>query len=106
AAALADQDTQVRALTRRTLQMTADLHTRVQSEGAAGEEPLRELLVAAVPALAAGIKDPEWQARQSSINVLETLGPDAAPAANALAQALADPDRFVRWAAARALGRL
>jgi HEAT repeat protein len=108
ARALADSDAQVRALTRRTLQLVADLRQRVQSEpdAAAGVEALRVVLVAAVPCLAEGISDADWQARQSSINVLEMLGVDAAPAAGALAKALNDPDRFVRWAAARALGRL
>src|SRR5262249_21320262 len=40
------------------------------------------------------------------IQVLETLGPTAAPAIPMLVETLHDPDRFVRWAAARALGKI
>jgi HEAT repeat protein len=61
----------------------------------------------ALPALAAGVQDdPDVQGRRAAIDVLEALGRQAAPAAPALLAALADRDRFVRWAAARALGKV
>jgi HEAT repeat protein len=63
-------------------------------------------LAAAVPALAAGLRDPSVQARRAAVDALEMLGPEATSAAPALVSALADPDRFVRWAAARTLGKL
>ena len=41
--------------------------------------------------------------KRTAIEVLEMLGPAAAPAAPALVASLADGDRFVRWSAVRAL---
>jgi HEAT repeat protein len=71
------------------------------------EDPLLAGLRQALPALAAGVQDdPDVQGRRAAIDVLEALGRQAAPAAPALLAALADRDRFVRWAAARALGKV
>lgn len=70
------------------------------------EDPLRHGLVEALPALTAGLSDPDVRARRAAVDVLETLGPAAATAGPALVQALSDSDRFVRWAAARALGKV
>lgn len=58
-----------------------------------------------VLALAEGLLDRDARARRAAIDVLETLGPAAAPAAPALVKALGDSDCFVRWSAARALGK-
>lgn len=58
------------------------------------------------PTLAAEVKDPNVNHRLQAIDVLESMGPAAAPAAPALVAALGDRDRFVRWAAARALGKM
>lgn len=106
AAALGDSDGQVRALTRRSLELIADLRCRWLKGGSTDADPLQSVLKAAAPALAESVTDPDWRARRSAVNVLDSLGADAAPTAGALAQALQDPDRFVRWAAARALGKL
>jgi HEAT repeat protein len=46
------------------------------------------------------------ETRRAALDTLESLGPSAAPAAAALVGALADRDKFVRWAAARTLGRI
>lgn len=70
------------------------------------EDPLLEGLRQALPALAAGVEDADVEARRASIDVLEALGRHAAPAGPALVRALSDRDRFVRWAAARALGKV
>jgi hypothetical protein len=70
------------------------------------EELLSDMLRQGVPAIAAGISDPDPQARSRAIDVLETLGPAAQPALPVLIKALEDPDRFVRWSAARTIGRL
>jgi HEAT repeat protein len=70
------------------------------------EDPLLEALHVVLPALTAGVADPNLQGRLSAIDALETLVVDARPAAPALTRALEDPDRFVRWAAARVLGRI
>ena len=60
----------------------------------------------AVSVLALGVADPEPQVRRAAVQALEALGRQAAAAAPALERALADRDRFVRWAAARTLGEL
>lgn len=60
----------------------------------------------ALPTLAAAVTDQDLRARLTAIDVLETLGPAAAPAAPALVRALADSNQFVRWAAARTLGKI
>ncbi len=75
-----------------------------KGQAGAPENLLLEGLQVALPALQAGVADADVRARRAAIDVLETLGPAAAPAAPALIKALADPDRFVRWAAARTLG--
>jgi HEAT repeat protein len=106
AQALSDADGQVRALTRRTLEIIADLRIRWKQGATGGDDPLSCVFQAAAPALAECVADPDFHARRSAITVLEMVGPDAAPVAGALAKALNDPDRFVRWAAARALGKL
>jgi HEAT repeat protein len=50
------------------------------------------------------LKDPDVHVRRGAINFLEFFA-DARPAVvPELAKSLADPDRFVRWGAARALG--
>jgi HEAT repeat protein len=69
-------------------------------------DPLIAGMQGTVAALATGLKDPDAGARRAAIDVLESIGPAAAPAAKALTVALADPDPFVRWAAARTLGKL
>ncbi|TMQ35029.1 MAG: hypothetical protein E6K70_04450 [Planctomycetota bacterium] len=70
------------------------------------DDPILDLLKAALPALTKGLSDPELEARLRAVDALETLGPQAAPAAPALIKALHDPNLFVRWAAARTLGRI
>ena len=55
--------------------------------------------------LAAGLMDPNPRSRLAAVEALETLGDAARPVAPALVRSLQDPDRFVRWAAARTLGK-
>lgn len=73
-----------------------------------GEEEalLREVLQPAVPGLAQALKHPDVRVRRSALDTLEVLGPLALPALTALRQALYDHDRFVRWSAVRAVGKL
>jgi HEAT repeat protein len=70
------------------------------------ENPLLEGLLTALPDLARGVQDPIVQNRLAAVDAIEQLGPSAAPAQPALVQALNDRDRFVRWAAARTLGKV
>jgi HEAT repeat protein len=124
----ADADVRVRVASRRALEEVAQARWRLlrraasavaapEGEGdrAAGDrsagflldDPLMRGLQQALPALAAGVTDDaEPAGRRAAIDVLEALGRPAAPAAPALVRALADRDRFVRWAAARALGKV
>ena len=71
---------------------------------AAGLGPADDLLLdvyqAALPALAEATADKDTRVRRSAIEVLEGLGTAATPTAPALAAALDDTDRFVRWSAA------
>jgi hypothetical protein len=70
------------------------------------QSPLETRLHASVPALAAGVADVNVRGRRAALDALEGCGEEAAPATRALVQALDDPDPFVRWAAARTLGKL
>jgi HEAT repeat protein len=63
-------------------------------------------LAKTMDAVIAGLADPKPQVRLASIYVLETMGDTAAPGLPALVKALRDSNLFVRWAAARTLGRL
>jgi HEAT repeat protein len=109
AQALADADAETRARDRRVLALVAEVRgrwlRRAQSIGLA-DDPLLDVLRPALPGLTAALADGDGQARQTTVNILETVGPAAAAAVPALIQALADPNQFVRWAAARALGKM
>jgi HEAT repeat protein len=70
------------------------------------KDPLAQSLQGTVSALARGLVDPDPQARRAALDLLETLGPVAQPAAPALVNSLGDSDKFVRWAAARTLGKM
>jgi HEAT repeat protein len=73
---------------------------------AAASDPLLDALGAPMATLATGAYHPDVHVRLAVIDILESLGPAATPAARALVRALSDPDRFVRWAAARTLGKI
>ena len=83
----------------------ADEPTREQSQQKAFED-LARAMDATVNGLAANLRAPDPGTRRVAVDVLEILGPAAFPAVDALVEALRDPDRFVRWAAARTLGEL
>jgi HEAT repeat protein len=69
-------------------------------------DALLEGLQKTVQVLAAGLSDPDVRARRGAVDVLEALGPASAAAARELVRALHDTDQFVRWAAARTLGKI
>jgi HEAT repeat protein len=68
--------------------------------------PLEAGLKETVNAMIAGLSDPDYRVRLASVDVLETFGDRAIPAIPALVKALGDTNKFVRWSAARTLGRL
>jgi HEAT repeat protein len=128
--ALKDADADVRSLATRALEDLAILDTMIQEPGASGQVRTTVLVppTDAVPssglrmasssprepaavqltvlALAAQLKDANVEVRRTALETLETLGPEAAPAIAELVRALRDSDKFVRWAAARTLGRI
>jgi HEAT repeat protein len=63
-------------------------------------------LRAAVPLLAKQLAHPSVDVKLAVLYALETLDRDAAPAVDAVVKALDDANPFVRWGAARALGRM
>jgi HEAT repeat protein len=52
------------------------------------------------------LKHADYRVRLAAVDTLETYGRLAAPAIPALVEALSDYNKFVRWSAARTLGRL
>jgi HEAT repeat protein len=71
-------------------------------------DPLLEGLKAALPTLAnRSAHDPDLRVRTRAVETMESMGDDASPAWEFLRYALRpDENRFVQWAAARALGRM
>jgi HEAT repeat protein len=69
-------------------------------------KPVADNMAGTVQAMIAGLSDPDFRVRLVSIDVLEIRGLAAEPAIPALVRALRDPNKFVRWAAARTLGKL
>jgi HEAT repeat protein len=125
-AAMRDPDEMVRTLSGRAVEQLAvaapSLHTPSilrpsSSSGDAKETGYGEPALGEPPtppadarqnltALVSHLKDPDVQARLNAIDVLESLGLGAAGAVPDLVQALSDSNGFVRWAAARTLGKI
>jgi HEAT repeat protein len=104
-----DSDPAVRLLVLRTLEDMANARRRLTRLGKAGARPVGALgdgMKDSVAVLAGGINDPVVRLRLTALNFLELLEDRAAPAAGALVESLGDRDKFVRWAAARILGKI
>ena len=69
-------------------------------------DPLGDGLRRALDDVVKGLSDPNVRGRLAAMEVLEAMGGEAAPALPAITNSLADPDKFVRWAAARTIGRM
>jgi HEAT repeat protein len=124
----ADTEAPVRIQTRHTLECLAGVRLRLlkrassavaapdgRGDAAAAnqsaqfllDDPLLDALRRALPALGGAVNDdPDVESRKAAIDALEALGRPAAPAVPALLTALRSSDRFLRWSAARALGRV
>lgn len=76
-----------------------------QAEKTADADPLQDLILDELPALADNLCDPDVRVRLAVLDVLEMLGGEAYRAENLLVRALDDPNRFVRWSAVRTLGK-
>jgi HEAT repeat protein len=70
------------------------------------EDELFKAVQPSVNRLARGLTDPQPRARLESLHFLELLGEAAEKAADAIIKAMCDPNPFVRWAAARTIGKL
>jgi hypothetical protein len=111
---LTDGSADVRKSGRRLLEEFAQVHQRLLARSGSIEtkfdlsapEKHRPGEGMPVAQLAAGVNDRDVNIRLATLDILESLGPTAVPAASAVVNALNDPNRFVRWAAARALGKI
>jgi HEAT repeat protein len=98
----------------RTLRLGGDGAARVRAPGGkpfkpeeTSEPALLAGLSKAVPDLAVCVDgDKDLEVRLAALYVLEDLGPDAEKAAPAAAEAMKHDDPFVRWGAARVLGKM
>ena len=105
---LTSNDTTTRIAAARTLEILAQLRRTIRDTRGLAETEVADPFVggwsAIKPAVSAGIKDNYATVRLATTEALETLG-DAIEARALLREATSDKDLFVRWAAARALGR-
>lgn len=69
------------------------------------EDPLRDSLNVNLPALARNLGDRQVTIRRKALETLEFMGTAARASAPNVVRSLNDPDPFVRWAAARTLGK-
>jgi HEAT repeat protein len=75
-----------------------------------GNETLDRLLLQALrpalPGLGRELERKETPVRLAAFYVLESLGPESAPAVGSVVAVVKDPDSFIRWAAARTLAKM
>jgi len=69
------------------------------------DQPLLQGLQKTFAALESALQDRDPTIRLQTLDVIETLGPEAKPMSTAIVRAMSDPVRFVRWAASRAVGK-
>jgi HEAT repeat protein len=117
AGALDDRDPQISVLSRRALEQIANSRLRLlrlqeSVPTAQGEirqtwpDPLLDAVKPSMTKIVTRINDPNQEVRRAIVSFLEALEGDAAPGADALITALGDRNKFIRWAAARALGKV
>jgi HEAT repeat protein len=109
---LQDPDAPVRLAGDQALESIASVRQRllqITPRGADGkpvEDPLRDALRGAVPALARHLSHREVRFKLAALYVLELLEDEAEAARDALVGTLQDADDLVRWGAVRVLGRM
>jgi HEAT repeat protein len=77
-----------------------------QEKTPASDEILLKAVKPGLKVFSQRLLDPDPVIRRAAVDFLETLEDAAVEARPALTSALTDPDLFVRWASARALGRI
>ena len=109
---LQDREPEVCQLANQALEALADariLWLRLSTLAAVGkeaEDPLGGVLRAAAPLLGNELTDKSVQIRLGALYALESLEALAVPAIDPVVKALKDENPFVRWAAARTLGKI
>jgi HEAT repeat protein len=122
AAGLVDPDLEVRVLSRRALDQIGTARLRIvrweenlpvpagspepKSEGKEPTDTLYFAIKPAVQVIARRAFDNNIEVRRATLDFLEALESGAIPAIRVIAAGLRDPDRFVRWAAARTLAKI
>ena len=102
--ALAEDKPEIAVVATEILEIAADVRRLTLKDS--HPDPLPALLDAR-DALTKNLSAKEVRVRLTAVYVLEVLGAEAAPAAAVLAKTLLDDaDPFVRWGAARALGKM
>jgi HEAT repeat protein len=82
------------------------VNPRLGIAGKEAERILTEGLRQAVPVLATVLRSAPDEVQLATLDALESLGSAAKAATPVLVASLQDPNRFVRWASARTLGRI
>jgi HEAT repeat protein len=121
AKALKDAEPRVRLLALNTLESIGQLRQRLRKRATSvplyigpGTSAAESLKVDPLEALVRDqlgdvirlLADSDVRIRRTAVDLLDVLDEAAAPGIPALANMLSDPDRFVRWAAVRALGHI
>lgn len=117
AGALQNSDDNTRVLARRALEWIGSSRLRLIRRDASVPTPatdpapeapdlLKKALEPGLLVISRGMLDPDIRVRRATLDFLETMEDAAAPAVPYLVKALSDSDRFIRWAAARTLGRV
>lgn len=117
AAALTDSDSSVRQMAAQVLDAMSLAWQQLPGKTTRSQPPqsakdfLLEGLIRALHAIPSGLSDPQVRVRIATVEVLESLDlatvQATAPAViPALVKTLYDPDRFVRWAASRTVGKM
>lgn len=112
---LLDPNAEVRLVSLQTLEELAQLNAYVRErvlnlqDSKPSEHPdtfLEPFLVKMTPEVVANLTHPNYRVRLAASQVIESRGNQARQPAAALVPRMDDGNLFVRWAAARALGRL
>jgi HEAT repeat protein len=109
ARALGDPDVPRRLAAIGVAEELAECRSLCAAKGAANRavaDLLDPLLAALAAPLADVLGDADVRVRRAALELVETLGPVAQSAVPAVLKASTDNDPFIRWAAARTLGRL
>ncbi len=105
-----DPDPEVRLLARKSIEEISSARTGFpgtsQTNPDVKNDPLLEALIRMLPDLVAGVTDADVPTRLLAIDALEAMGKEAAPLRATLVKAISDPNQFVRWAAARTMGKM